>query len=311
LAQGGGDHTLASKPREFSMTAVPEPDVLTHLSASLAGLVAAAAPSIVEVLSHGSSASGFIWKPGLVVTSDETLSEEGDVSVTFSGGERRMAAIAGRDPSTDVAVLRVETGEAPPLALNGAIPETGAIAVTVGGREGLPAAAFGIAAFVGAGWRSVRGGDIDARIELEVSASRRTDGAVAIGADGRPFGMTVIGPRRRLLVIPGVTIARVASELQARGKIVRGYLGLGLQPVRLDAEDGVGAMIMSVDADGPAARAGLHQGDVIVAWDGQAISSVPKMVQWLGRSAVGTRVTLSLRRGGEARTVELGIDERP
>jgi S1-C subfamily serine protease len=163
----------------------------------------------------------------------------------------------------------------------------------------------------GVAWRSMRGGEIDARIELDLSLRRHAEGGLALDASGQAFGMAVFGPRRRVLVIPAATIARVAAQIEAHGKVARGYLGLGLQPVRLDRDGGVGAMVMSVDGDGPGAKAGVRQGDVLQAWDGQPIGSVNALLRALGPASVGKTVALSLRRGGETRAIVLEIGERP
>jgi S1-C subfamily serine protease len=293
------------------MTGAPDLNPLKHLSAALGGLVAAVSPSVVSIHSHRALSSGFVWKPGLIITADEALAEEGDVTVTLAGGKRVAATIAGRDPTTDVALLRAETGDLPAIALNEAPPAVGTLAVTVGSQDGFPVAALGAAAVSGPAWRSMRGGEIAFRIELDLSLRRQSEGGLALDADGRAFGMAVFGPRRRVLVIPVATIARVAAQLEARGKIARGYLGLGLQPVRLDREGGIGAMVMSVDANGPGAKAGIHQGDVIAAWNGTPIASLTAMLRALGPASVGTSVALSLRRGGDTRTVDLVIGERP
>ncbi len=293
------------------MTAAPDFDPLKQFSASLTGLVAAAARSVVSVHSHRALSSGFVWKSGLIVTADEALAEEGEVAVTLAGGKRIAATVAGRDPTTDIALLRADAGDATAIAFDAAPPAAGALAVAVGGQDGYPVAALGIAAISGPAWRSMRGGEIDARIELDLSFRRQAEGGLALDSDGRAFGMTVFGPRRRVLVIPGATIARVAAQLEARGKVGRGYLGLGLQPVRLDRDGGVGAMVMSVDADGPGAKAGVHQGDIIAALDGKPIGSVGLMLRALGPASVGTTVALSLRRGGDTCTVDLVVGERP
>ena len=291
----------------------PAPDLLSlrHLSASVSGLVAAASPSVVSVRSHRSLSSGFLWKPGLVVTADEALAEEGEVAVTLPGGNRVAATVAGRDPATDIALLRAETGGLPPAALEPVTPEPGALSLAVGARDGAPVVALGVVSAAGAPWRSMRGGEIDARIELALSLRREAEGGVALDAEGRAFGMAVSGPRRRVLVIPAATVARVAAQLEAHGRIARGYLGLGLQPVRLDRGEGMGAMVMSVDGGGPGAKAGVHQGDVIQAWDGQPIGSINALLRSLGPASVGRTVALSLRRGGETRAVVLEIGERP
>jgi S1-C subfamily serine protease len=293
------------------MPAKSELAPLTSLSASLSGLVAATAPSIVAIHSHRALSSGFIWKTGMIVTADEALADEGEVAVTLSGGKRISATIAGRDPPTDIALLRADIGAVSPIALDGSAPSAGALAVVVGGREGEAVAALGVVATSGVAWRSIRGGEIDARIELDLSLRRHAEGGLALDASGQAFGMAVFGPRRRVLVIPAATIARVAAQIEAHGKVARGYLGLGLQPVRLDRDGGVGAMVMSVDGDGPGAKAGVRQGDVLQAWDGQPIGSVNALLRALGPASVGKTVALSLRRGGETRAIVLEIGERP
>lgn len=284
---------------------------LAALSASLSGLVAASAPSVVSVHSRRSLSSGFLWKPGLIVTADEALAEDGEVVVTLAGGGRVSATIAGRDPTTDVALLRADTRDGPGVTLGAAPPLAGALAVALGSQEGTPLAALGAVAASGPAWQSMRGGDIDARIELGLSLKRQAQGGLALDAEGRAFGMAVFGPRRRVLVIPSATLERTAAQLAARGKVARGYLGLGLQPVRLDRDGAIGAMVMSVDADGPGTKAGIHQGDVIESWDGRAFDSLRAVLRALGPTSVGRTVALSLRRGGQPLTVDLVIAERP
>jgi S1-C subfamily serine protease len=293
------------------MPATSDPSPLAALSASLSGLVAATAPSLVSVHSHRLVSSGFVWKPGLIVTADEALAEEGEIAVTLGSGQCVAASVVGRDPTTDIALLRVATSDLKPVVLEAAAPSSGALVVAIGGREGQAVAALGVIARSGPAWRSMRGGEIDARIELDLALRSHAEGGVAIDAEGHPFGMTVFGPRRRVLVIPAVTIARIGTQLEAYGKVARGYLGLALQPVRLDRQGGMGAMVMSVDADGPGAKAGIHQGDVIQGWRGQPIRSLNEVLRALGPASVGTTVPVALRRGGETRAVDLVVGERP
>jgi S1-C subfamily serine protease len=283
---------------------------LHSFSTALSDLVVATAPSVVAVHSHRSRSSGFVWRPGLVVTASEALAEEGEISVALPGGDTVAAALVGRDPTTDVALLRIDGTQLKPATLDSATVAPGALAVVVGAQDGAPTAALGVVSLAGPGWRSMRGGEIDARIELDVSLRRSGEGGLALDAAGRAFGMAVFGPRRHVLVIPAATIERVAGKLETHGRIARGYLGLGLQPAKLD-DGGVGAMVMSVDANGPGAAAGVRQGDVIVAWDGQPIRSVQAMLRALGPNAVGSAVSLSLKRAGEPLEVSLTIAERP
>jgi S1-C subfamily serine protease len=283
---------------------------LPALSSALAKLVADASPAIVTVTSHRSRASGFVWKDGLIVTADETLADEGEVSVGFAGGDTVAAKIAGRDHTTDIALLRLDTKGAPLAKLTQTPPPLGSLAIVASTDHGAPAAALGMVSLAGGQWRSLRGGDIDARIELDVRLRRDSEGGLALGPDGQAFGMVVAGARRRVLVIPSATIARVAARLETHGRIARGYLGLALQPVRLEA-DGVGAMVMGVDSAGPGAAAGLRQGDVIVSWNGEALRGVRALLRALGPASVGTTAELALRRAGEPVIAKLTIGERP
>ena len=285
-----------------------DPSILTSLSAALEGVVARARPSIVSVHSRRSRATGFVWKEGLVITADEALADEGEVGVKLADGTSRAATIAGRDHTTDIALLRVDTAGLPPHALSSKVPALGALNILVAAERGTATAALGAVSLSGDRWRSLRGGDIDARIELDVRLAFSHQGGLALDASGEAFGMAVLGSRR-VLVIPSATIERVAARLETHGRVARGYLGLGLQPVKLD--DGVGAMVMSVDKTGPSAAAGIRQGDVIVSWNNEKLSGVRALLRELGPDSVGSVVDVAVRRAGEPVNFKLTIGERP
>ena len=284
--------------------------LLTDLSAAFADLAASVAPSAVAVHSECSRSSGFVWGPGLIVTADESLSEEGAFSVVLPGGAIVAAQLVGRDPTTDIALLRVEA-DLPPFALGTSPLAVGALGLAVGAEDGTSTAALGVVSRASGPWRSLRGGEIDARIELDLRLRPTAEGGLVIDVAGTAIGMAVFGPRRRALVIPTATIERVAPKLAEHGRIARGYLGLGLQPVTIEGSEGSGVMIMSVDPQGPGARAGLHQGDILIDWNGEPIRHVKSLLRVLGPDSVGQPVTLGLRRAGDRRQVALTIAERP
>jgi S1-C subfamily serine protease len=286
----------------------PNANILASFSSAVAGLAAKAAPAIVSVHSRRARATGFVWKPGLVITADETLADEGEVEVRLPDGTARAATVTGRDHTTDIALLRLDTAALTPVKLSASVPALGALAIVVAAERGTPTSALGTVSLVGERWRSLRGGDIDARIELDVSLPHSHQGGLALDASGEAIGMAVRGARR-VLVIPAATIERVAGRLETHGRIARGYLGLGLQPIKLD--DGVGAMVMSVDKSGPSAKAGVRQGDIIVGWNDKALSSVRTMLHALGPDSVGSVVDLAVRRGGEPAHFKVTIAERP
>jgi S1-C subfamily serine protease len=294
----------------FSMPDQSASSLLFALSTELAGLIRDVAPSLVSVQSKRAQSSGFVWRPELIVTAEDALGDEGDSSIVASDGVSSPAHIVGRDPSTDVALLRVERSHLSNASPAAAAPAAGTLAVVAGAREGATNAALGVVSFVGPQWRSLRGGVIDARIELDAALARTSEGGLALDASGQAIGMAVFGPRRRTLVIPMTTIDRVANVLATKGRIARGYLGLGLQPVKLDT-GGTGAIATSLDAKGPGAAAGVRQGDVIVAWNGEPIRGVHQLARTLGPDSVGSNVSLTLQRGGEPMEVTLTIGERP
>ena len=268
---------------------------LSSLSTALAATIATAAPSLVSVHSHRSRATGFVWKPGLIITADEALADDGDIIVAFADGTTRAASIAGRDHTTDIALLRFDGTDVAPMPLMAEVPPLGALAVIAAADQGTPVAALAMVSKSAGPWCSLRGGDIAARIELDTRLRPSSEGGLVLDATGHAIGMAVRGPRRTL-VIPTATIERVAGRLETHGRIARGYLGAGLQPVRLD--DGLGAMVMSIDKSGPAAAAGLRQGDIITALNKEPFRGMRGLMRELGPYSVGAVVELAALRAG-------------
>ena len=202
---------------------------LTDLSAAFVDLVASVAPSAVAVHSDRSRSSGFVWRPGLIVTADESLSEEGAVSVTLPGGTSVAAHVVGRDPTTDIALLRVDTDLLPspigesPLAV-------GALVLAVGAEDGTSTAALGVVSRASGPWRSLRGGEIDARIELDLRLPQTAEGGLVIDVAGTAIGMAVFGPRRRVLVIPTAPSSALRQSSRSTGELRAVILVLAFSP---------------------------------------------------------------------------------
>jgi S1-C subfamily serine protease len=294
---------------DTSRSASPS-SALRALSSALAELVRLAEPSVVSIEGRRSRSSGFVWRSGLIVAAENALADEGEIRIVAHGGGATAAEVVGRDPSSDVALLRVQGLDLPQAPRSARAAVTGALAIVIGARDGASAASLGVVSFSGPQWRSLRGGLIDARIELDAELRRTSEGGLALDADGHLLGMAVFGPRQRTLVIPSATVDRVAEVLVEKGRVARGYLGLGLHPVRLEG-NGSGLMAMSVDPKGPGAAAGVRQGDVIVTWNGETIRGLRHLLRALGPDSVGTSVKLSLKRAGEPTDVILVVAERP
>lgn len=283
---------------------------LSDLSAALAATTAAAAARIVAVEGGGPWAiSGVLWRTGLVVTAHEGLSGDDEFTVTLPDGGRHTATLAGRDPSTDVALLKLETPEVAAWAA-APVPAVGSLALAVGRGEGGPLAAFGMVAEAGPAWRSMRGGLIEARLVLGLRLTGRMEGGAVVAPDGRLIGLAVSGPRRKALAIPAATVERAVGVLGDKGYVARGYLGVTLHPVAGKGSGG-GAIVVGLDQDGPAAQAGLVVGDIITTWNGEAVSSVGSVSGRLGTDVVGQMVKLGVVRGGNAIDVDVTIGERP
>jgi S1-C subfamily serine protease len=152
-----------------------------------------------------------------------------------------------------------------------------------------------------------------------LALSPAAEGGAVIDVQGRVVGMAVLGPRRRALAIPTSTIDRVVDQLLAKGHVFRGYLGAGLQPVRLGRRSngaqssgiGRGILVASIDPDGPAARAGLLVGDVVTTWNAKPVDRVREVMRLLGSDSIGNTVDLGLLRGGAPTTFKVVIGERP
>jgi S1-C subfamily serine protease len=294
---------------------------LEAISDRIAELCDGIAPRLVAI--HGPrrrSSSGFIWRPGLVLTADEALEGDEDILITRPDGNQVSATLVGRDPSTDIALLRTE--EQPiadvPFADTSGL-RVGHLVLAVGRQTDGACAALGIVALAGGPWRSLRAGHIDRRLHLDLKLDARSEGGAALDSNGQIIGMTVLGPGGRVLVIPSETIERVAPQLLAHGRIARGYLGLGLQPVRIDQTvadaaglaEPKGLIVISVDPSGPGQGAGIKQGDIVIRWDTDPLHSVRRVYTFLGPESVGRSITLGMLRGGEQISFTIVIAERP
>jgi len=292
--------------------------VLSNFSASLAELVERAGQSAVAIEArHRIGSSGFLWKPGIIVTADHAIRRDEEIPVILPDGKRASAELAGRDPGTDIAVLRVNGASAPPLTAASPL-RTGEIVLAIGRHEPGVLAAMGIVSTAGGPWRNWRGGHLDSLLRLDIGAYPRSSGSAVIDSQGRFAGMLTTGLTRTApIAIPAATIDRVAAELLAHGHIARGYLGVGLQPIPLPAalskalnrEQRAGVIVLSVAPDGPAQSAGILLGDVIAAIGGQPVTDTDDVQAALG-GAVGTELLVVIFRGGERAEVRIKVGER-
>jgi len=280
---------------------------LQALSDSLAALTASAAPRIVAIQGRdGRALSGLIWRTGLAITADEVLDGEDEIAVLKADGNVASAQIAGRDPSTDVVLLKLDTAEFADWT-HAAPPAPGSLALILGRGEHSVLSGLASVTEIGPAWRSMRGGEIDARITLGLRLSGRSEGSAVLAPDGSLIGMAVTGVGRRTLAIPAATIARAVATLSEKGYVPRGWLGVSLHP---HGEDG-GAIVVGLEQDSPAEKGGFLVGDIITTWGGAQVRSVGDVADRLSTGTVGTNISLGVLRGGSALELGITIGERP
>ena len=290
------------------------PDLLTAVSKAVASRGAAARPFAAGIRMRGHSPrSGTLWRKDVVVASEQALPRGDDAEVELAAGGTFAAHIAGRDPGTNIAVLRLDSGPQPAWSA-AAEPQPGALvlALAAGG-----AVRLGAIHAVGPAWHSRAGGRIDTRIGLDIRLGRGEEGGPVVDAAGGLLGISTLGPRRRVLVIPTATIERVLEPLLATGRVARGWLGAAVQPVlvpdalREPAGSAQGLIVLGLSRDGPAVRAGVLPGDILAALDGGAVASMSALAERLGPEAVGREVELRLIRAGSVQVLRLTVGERP
>ncbi len=267
---------------------------LLAFSDHAAELVERVASSIVAVDGGGRwPSSGIHWRSGVIITAEEVLERDENIKLTLPGGRVANASLAGRDPTTDVAVLRFQPDGLPVATTAEAPLRAGQVVVAVGNYEGAPLAALGIVALAGGVWHSLRGGTIDRLIRLDLALNPVAEGGALVDLQGRVIGMTVLGPRRRL----GASLQPIRQERASNGSQSSGGRS--------------GVLVVSIDPNGPSARAGILVGDIVTAWNGQPIERVREIMRLLGPESIGSTVDLGLIRGGAPTALRVIIGERP
>ena len=293
-------------------------DQLVQFSDALAARVESTKPTAVAIrLAHERFVTGIVWQSDVVVASEQSLPRREEFEVVVTGGTVTTAKVAGRDSSTNIAVLRPQA----PLASSSITTNearAGAIVIAIGADgTGGASARLGIVNIVGPEWHSSRGGLIDRRIALDVRLARSEEGGPIFDAAGRCIGMSTFGPRGQVLVIPAATIDRIVPTLLKDGRVARGWLGVALQAVavpdalRETVDQSSGLMVMSVVENGPAAQAGIVAGDIILSVDGTSTRRFRKIARHFGSENIGRKAELRVIRSGAVITVKTTIAERP
>jgi S1-C subfamily serine protease len=297
-----------------------EPTSLTAFSDALADAVERAAASTVTVNARRRlPASGIAWTgDGVIVTADHVIERDEQITVILPGGTEVPATIAGRDPGSDIAVLRVAATLAP--IVRGASVRIGHPVLAVGRPQagGDVMASFGVVGAVGGAWRTAHGATIEGYIRADATLYPGFSGGPLVDVEGRAVGLNSSRLGRGAgLTIPVAALAPVVDALLSSGRVRRGYLGVVTQVARLAPALAAlaggretGLLIVNVEPGSPANAAGLITGDILVAFDGQPTADTEDLQAALGAASVGRTVQLTILRGGQPTAVAATVGER-
>jgi S1-C subfamily serine protease len=288
--------------------------VLAGLSHDLSSTVEQVGRSVVAINARRRiPSSGIVWRPGVVVAASHTISRDEDIGVTLASGRTVTATLAGRDPTTDLAVLRMEDVAVPAVERGDDTDlQVGRLVLALGRPGPAITASLGIISAVGGEWRTWQGGRVERFVRLDLAIYDGFSGGPLVEAGGKALGLNTSGLSRAMaLALPASTVDRVTDQLLASGRVRRGYLGLAVQPVRLPEPLGLGLVVVKLEAGGPAEEAGLLLGDILTALDGRELADPEDLLAALGGERVGKPVEVRLLRGGEAKTIAVTVGERP
>jgi S1-C subfamily serine protease len=267
------------------------------------------------------AASGVHWKPGVIVTASHLVRRAAEVNIILPDGNTVNGTVAGRDSTTDLAAVRLDSPKTLATLPLASAARVGELVLTVArsGRGELSASA-GIVARIGGPWHSWRGGQIDRLLRPDVRLYPGQSGSALVNGRGELLGVnSTVLARESVITLPTETVDRVINELLERGHIMQPYLGIAMQQVQLPHEwrssaspdQEYGLLVMHVATDAPAKLAGIHLGDVIIAADAQPVQGVRQLHRLLLRKR--TRETLKLRvvRGGNAIEADVTLGDRP
>jgi serine protease DegQ len=289
---------------------------LKDLSKDIETLVEKASKSVVRVdARRGRAGTGIVWDSGLVLTANHVVEQEQEIEVV-ADDKSAKATLVGRDPATDLALLKVDGLSAPAMP-RGKVEDLkpGQIVLAIG-RPGSLKATFGTISAVSSSWRGWRGSEIEHLIQTNAPLYPGFSGGPLVDVEGRAVGMNswVFGRGDGRAIAMDVA-ERVVASLKSDGRIKRPYLGIGTQEVPLPeavkakAKQDTGLLIVAVEPESPAAKAGLMQGDTLLALNGTATTSLEDLYAGLRKVAVGANQTVKVVRAGELKEMQITVGE--
>jgi S1-C subfamily serine protease len=254
----------------------------------------------------------------LIVTAHHVIERDENIKIGLPNGETTTATLVGRDPTTDVAVLRAETsGLTPAKWLEISSVKVGHLVLALGRPDADVQATLGVISALDKEWRTHAGGRIDTYVQTDVVMYPGFSGGPLVSVGGAMIGLNSSALARGVsITLPVATIRRVADTLATHGRIKRGFLGVSAQPVRLPenvaegAAQETGLLLVAVEPGSPADQGGLLLGDVIITLDGQAVRQMDDLMAALSGDRVGMAVPVRVVRGGQTQEFQVTIGER-
>jgi S1-C subfamily serine protease len=297
--------------------------VLETLSNDFAAAAEAVGSSVAAIYGRRwMPSSGIQWRKGFIVTAHHTIRREEDITVVAAGGKSFKANLAGRDPSTDIAILKVSEESALPIPFfgDGGL-KLGHVVLALGRSRGSNlVASAGIVGGISGEWEPRRGGRVDQHIRLSLELYPGFSGGPLVNAQGKVVGINTRGlSRGRAVTIPLATVNRIVDELIEKGHIAKPYLGLAMQPVAVPESlrgkaPGAGnsaVLVVHVEPAGPADKAGVLLGDVVVELQGKPVEDTGDIQQLLGSAKIGDTVAATVLRGGAPVKLSITLADRP
>jgi S1-C subfamily serine protease len=298
-------------------------NTLIEFSNELVEITQSLAPYIVSVRARRHyPSSGLLWQPGVIVTANHTVHRDEDISITFSDSTTALATLVGRDPGRDLAVLKIAS-QAASLASHPAsdVVKPGELALVLGRSpdSGINAS-LGIVSAVSGAWRTWRGAELDAYVRLDAKLFPQSSGGAVVNARGEIVGLATSALSRIAgLVIPVSTIRRVSATLLEKGFVPRGYIGIAAQTVPFTKElseqfkvsNKSGVIVLTVEPGGPADKAGILIGDILVSAGETIIENLENIQEFSESAGIGNAANLKLIRGGVLKESSVVIGERP
>jgi S1-C subfamily serine protease len=296
--------------------------ILETISSEFASAAEKVGSSVVAVHARRwMPTSGIEWKRGVVITVHHGVQRDEDIQVLLGAGRTVSAKLAGRDPSTDIAVLRIEEGSSgtPQLGDSTSL-RLGHLVLALGRtRRGDLVASSGIIGGISGEWRNRRGGHLDQHIRLDLALYPGFSGGPLLNARGEVVGINTRGlAHGRAVTVPAATVNRVVEELLEKGYIARPYLGIAMQPVdvpenmrsKLPPQTRVGLLVMNVESGGPAEKAGVLLGDVLFEVGGETVERVDTIQDSLATAKIGDVLQIGVIRAGEIKPLSINLGER-